>query len=318
MSPAIDVLVCSYNEAPQIPGLLDSLRSQSSGTDVFRVIFVDNASTDGSRRIVEENSQGLNLEYVYEPRQGKSCACNTGYLHAVTPYVAHIDGDCRADPAWIENILRVIDQEDADLFGGPYYPYFTSARPRWFLDGYNASTQGDTARYLGREYLSGANMIWRRSVVDRLGLHSLEAHIVGRTIGGGEDTNLIVRARRSLENFKVYYDPEIVVYHLTRPEKMSPWHACRWWFAYGRRVPRIWDTPLMAERLALRTLLRESWTIFMQLAWSIHLRDRRRYPYWQRYVYEVVSRRFHAVGFALQSLREKFSASGHIEPEPRS
>jgi glycosyltransferase involved in cell wall biosynthesis len=112
------------------------------------VIVVDNASTDETRRVVEENAHGLDLQYVYEGRQGKNWACNAGYEHARAAYVAHLDADAKADSRWLENILRVIEAEQPYLIGGPLYPYYITAKPAWYLDRYSTDYRGDTAQYL--------------------------------------------------------------------------------------------------------------------------------------------------------------------------
>lgn len=300
---SIDILICAHNEASYIPLLFDSLRKQTIGISTFRVIFVDNASTDDTEHVVGRHSTGMNIEYLKEPRLGKNWAINMGYAHASQPYVAHIDADCQADSRWLENILYVIRHEEPDLFGGPYYPYYLTPKPHWYVDRYNSHTHGPNALYLdASKGLSGANMIWKRSIVERLGGFDTSVGITGRSLRRGDEVNLQVRARQLIPNLKVFYSPDIVVYHATRPQYMSVWHQLKRSFADGCHQHHIWGIPYLSIKSASRGLINETTKIMTLLIVGLIARNRKIYPYYQNFVYEVVSKRFSTLGFAWQSL----------------
>jgi len=289
MNAEVDVLICAYNEVPNIPRVLESLRAQTVGGESFRTILVDNASTDETRRVVEENAHGLHLEYVYEGRQGKNWACNAGYARSQAAYVAHIDADAKADSRWIENILRVIRQEQPDLCGGPYFPYYTTSKPAWFLDRYNADGKGDVPRYLQEhEFLNGTNMIWCRSVVEHLGGFNPHVGLSARGLTRGDETNLMLHARSELPNFKAFYDPGIAVYHLTRPETFSLWYWMRRSFAQGWYDYGVWDKSAVrrARLLRLAQFGAEAIVVGARGIKALVWRSRREFPYWENYLYE--------------------------------
>lgn len=289
MNPVLDVLVCAFNEAGSIPRLLKSLRSQSTGLGAFRVIVVDNASTDRTGQAVEEHGIGLNLAYVYEPRLGLNHARNAGYRHARAPYVAHIDADAQADIRWIETIIRVIRTVEPDLCGGPYFPYYLGPKPAWFLNRYNSNYKGPAPRYLGDdEHLSGTNMIWRRALVERVGGFRLDVGLTGRNLPRGDETNLILRAHEQIPDFKAYYHPGIVVHHLTRPETTSLWYWLRRSFAAGRQHNKVFNIPShdRARVYLLGRLLKTAALVGGRSAKMCLVRDRTVFPYWQNYVYE--------------------------------
>ncbi|HEX8145349.1 MAG TPA: glycosyltransferase family 2 protein [Pyrinomonadaceae bacterium] len=292
MDTDIDVLICGYNEAPHIPRALDSLRAQTVAPESFRVIFVDNASKDETRKVVEANSSGLNLEYVYEARPGLNSARNAGYHAARSPYVAHLDADAKADARWIENIRRVIAAEQPDLTGGPIYPYYITAKPDWFSDTYNTDYKGDEARALGeQEFLNGSNMVWRRSVVEGLGGFDARVGLVERGLARGDETYLMVRARREIAGFKAYYHPEIIVHHLTRPENFSLWYWTRRFFSQGTNDQEVWNTPGIRQRsryLRLAQFMGEAALVGAKAAGALIKRDRAHHPYWKNYYYEMM------------------------------
>jgi len=307
----IDVLMCGYNEAPHIPRALESLRSQSADPKSFRVIFVDNASKDETRRVVQENSGGLNLEYVYEARPGLNSARNAGYEHARAPYVAHLDADAKADVGWIENIRRVIEEEQPDLTGGPIFPYYITEKPAWFQDAYNMDYKGDEPHYLlEQEFLNGSNMVWRRAVVEQLGGFNANIGLMARGLTRGDETSLIVRARKELPQFSAFYDPRIIVYHLTRPETFSLLYWARRSFSQGHNDRELWNTSTRerSRYLRLAQFLGAAALVGAKGARALVQRDRASHPYWKNYCYELMMPELYRLG-AIWGLTRRNKAS---------
>lgn len=290
MTIKIDVVICSYNEAQAIPVLLDSLSAQNIGKDAFRVIFVDNGSTDGTKSIIESYQNRLNILYVYEPRPGKSFALNTGYHLANTEYVAQTDADCRADAHWIENIRKVIEEERPDVLGGPYFAYYNSPKPNWFKDEYNQNFPSKSREVFWKHYLSGSNVIWRRKLVMELGGYDANYSILGKGLVGGEDTELIVRARLKYSDLKVVYDPSILVFHLTKPKMTNNFLFARSIFERGFIYLRLFnvDKPKKQTFFALKEIVKICIKILFLFVTGILLRDRKKYPYYHNFLREVV------------------------------
>jgi len=228
----IDVLVCCHNDAALLPALLDALAEQTAKD--FRVIVVDNASSDDPRAVVDRYRGRLDIEYVFEPVLGLNGARNAGYAHARAIFVAHIDADTIPDPQWMEAIIDVAQHVDCDLFGGPYRPMYISAKPAWFADAFMTRDFGAKAKFLDRDHPYGMNMIWRREVVERLGGFATDVGLTGRGLRRGDETELVTRARKTLPRFRVYYDPRVSVRTAVRPElfRLSYWAARK--FEQGR------------------------------------------------------------------------------------
>jgi glycosyltransferase involved in cell wall biosynthesis len=289
--PEIDVLVCAYNEAATLPALFDSLRAQTVGVNSFRVIFVDNASHDDTPQTVQDHAAGLNLLYVHEPRIGLNSARNAGYARSRTPYVAHIDADNKAHPQWLEGILRIIDEEKPDLCGGPYLPYYITPKPAWFEDAYNSCWLGDTPHYLSAgEYLSGPNMTWRRNLVEALGGFSVDIGLKKRGLTRGDETELILRARREVPGFKAFYHPRVIVYHATRAETLSMKYWVRRSFVEGRHSRMVrgsTSTVSPAGRLRLVAgALKLSAQLAVEFGKAALWRDRARHAYFENHIWD--------------------------------
>src|SRR3954453_6476212 len=77
----LTVLICTWNRASLLGETLDSIaRVDIPEGLAWEVLVVDNNSTDATVDVVRARARAfpVPLRYVFEPRQGKSCAMNTG------------------------------------------------------------------------------------------------------------------------------------------------------------------------------------------------------------------------------------------------
>jgi glycosyltransferase involved in cell wall biosynthesis len=113
LSEKITIVVPCKNEEKYIHHLLDSLREQC--IDDVRVIIAD-CSTDNTRQVIKDNSQGLNVEVI----EGGpvSVAKNNGAKLVTTPYILFIDSDVRFfKPTVIRDAVREMELNGLDLVG---------------------------------------------------------------------------------------------------------------------------------------------------------------------------------------------------------
>ena len=68
MNSVVTVVICTYNRAPVLKLALQSLVEQTADKSSFKVIVVDNNSTDDTSRVVEDFKNKLPLKYVFEDR----------------------------------------------------------------------------------------------------------------------------------------------------------------------------------------------------------------------------------------------------------
>jgi len=127
------VLICTYNRADLLREMLESLRGVRS-TRQWDVIVVDNNSTDHTRAVVEELAASfpVPLLYVFEPRQGKSHALNTGIDLSSASIIVFTDDDVRVGEGWLDAACRALDADDEiDYTGGPVRPIWGAPPPAW-------------------------------------------------------------------------------------------------------------------------------------------------------------------------------------------
>ena len=298
MLPRISVVVCTYNRADLLAGVLQTLCEQTIDGSEYEIIVVDNNSSDDTRFVVEEFCRRYrNIRYCFEPNQGLSHARNRGWREAHGEYVAYIDDDCKAPEEWLMVAREVIDQVSPGVFGGPYYPFYAIPKARWFKDSYGSHEEGNEARVLGQNrYLSGGNIFFRRTLLESLGGFDPRFGMSGQKIAHGEETALQRLVRTVMPDQPIYYDPRLYVYHLVPARKMSIGYIVRRCFASGRDawwVFRVGTTPREREghllgQIAL-VFLKSSLAlllIVLDFSFGMFFRDRSRYPYLQNYLYE--------------------------------
>lgn len=111
-SPKVSVCVITYNQEALIGPCLQSIIDQVTDFD-FEVIVGEDASTDGTRRVVEEFARRYpdRIRPIYQERNIGRGAHNfrTVHLAARGEYVAHIDGDDLALPGKLQAQADVLD-----------------------------------------------------------------------------------------------------------------------------------------------------------------------------------------------------------------
>ncbi len=308
MSVRLSVAVCTRNRSALLARVLDSLCAQTLDPSLYEVVVVDNGSTDGTAAVAADFARRhACVRCVREERVGLSHARNRGFAEAAGEYVGYTDDDCKAPPEWLARADRIAADVAPAVFGGPYRPYYDSPRPAWYLDRYASLIIDGPARPLGPgEFLSGGNIFFRRSVLRDAGGFRHDLGMAGEEIAFGEETDLLLRLRAASPGAVVYYDPELLVHHLVRREKMTLGWIVRQQFRRGVSARRTFSSGAPPSggvaRLAVRAL-GAAGGIGADLALGAVRRDRSRYPDFRNYLFEVVCPRLRALGGICEELR---------------
>ena len=115
MSYAIDVIVPVYNRAHCIENLITELQKQTFRD--FRVIFVDDGSTDKSCEVINRLLPEAGFPYllVQKPNGGAGSARNAGLRAATAEWVSFVDSDDALQPEFLEYFHTAGTQGDADI-----------------------------------------------------------------------------------------------------------------------------------------------------------------------------------------------------------
>lgn len=100
-------VIAYFNEADFLPATLAALAAQ---TEPFRLVLVDNASTDASPAIARAfSAPHIDVVHLHEPRPGKIHALESAMAHLSTEFSAFGDADTFYPPHYLAAATRAFD-----------------------------------------------------------------------------------------------------------------------------------------------------------------------------------------------------------------
>ena len=114
-APFISVVCPALNEEENIAGLCEEWISVLRNVgETFEVILVDDGSSDGTRRAMQQQSERFSEIVVLQSdkRQGQSAALAAGFDAAQGDIVATSDADLQNDPRDLPRLLALLDEYD--------------------------------------------------------------------------------------------------------------------------------------------------------------------------------------------------------------
>ena len=192
------------------------------------LVVVDNApANDQTRQLV---GRYPSIRYVVEPRPGLDWARNRAIAEARGEIVAFTDDDVSVDVGWAAAIGRLfqadpaieavtglivadeMDVESQSLF--EEYGGFGRGFEREYFRVDTAAGEKAARRHAGAgRFGAGANMAFRRSVFERIGMFD-PALDVGTPTNGGGDLEMFFRVLK--EGGTLVYEPSAIVRHRHR------------------------------------------------------------------------------------------------------
>ena len=225
----LSLIIATYNRAEQLMVTLGSVAMQSAAPETWECIVVDNNSSDHTRQRIEafqSKHKELNIRYIFEQNQGLSHARNAGIKASRGDIIAFIDDDERIVEEFITAYIELFDQHpDAMAAGGEIIAEYPTGRPRW-MSRYterpiaNPMSFGTKVRLFPTGHIpGGGNMAMRRKVFTVVGLFNTSLGRTGKRLIGGEENDLFERIAK--QEYRVYYTPRAVMYHIIPAEKLT-------------------------------------------------------------------------------------------------
>lgn len=111
----LTVVVPIYNVEKYLKKCVESIEHQTIFVDC--IILVDDGSTDSSGEIADSLAEQFdNITVIHhQVNGGLSAARNTGLDQAKTKYVTFVDSDDYVDSGMYENLLNMLNENDADI-----------------------------------------------------------------------------------------------------------------------------------------------------------------------------------------------------------
>ena len=133
--PELSVVVPVFNEQDNIPPLLAEIAAALRGQVDFEIVYVDDASRDGSiAALAAAKATYPELRVIRHASQsGQSTAIRTGVKAARGHWIATLDGDGQNDPADIPKLLAMRAESPAaiKLYAGWRVNRQDSGSKRW-------------------------------------------------------------------------------------------------------------------------------------------------------------------------------------------
>lgn len=237
----LNVVIPTFNRASLLRLTLKSLADaeRPKGLDLS-VTVVDNNSTDDTKAVVEEWNGQIELLYLFEPRQGKSRALNTGIENAQSDLVGMIDDDEEVADDWLVEIARVFLNrwDEVDFIGGRYTPRWEAPPPSWLpaqctgVVGF--SNPGEEELPYGGSFkgmMPGGNAVVKLSALREVGAYNEQLGPVGKDLMGCEDDDMYHRlldaGKRGL------YCPKLAIYHRVPRYRLTKKYFRKWCYGWG-------------------------------------------------------------------------------------
>jgi arylsulfatase A-like enzyme/glycosyltransferase involved in cell wall biosynthesis len=252
----LTILICTHNRAGLLARTLASLNAAKRPALPVRILVAANACTDDTVAQMtdyqaRQDDQGwLPMRLIEVPDPGKSHALNRAIPEIDSELVAFVDDDHRVD----ENYLVAIEQAartwpDAGLYCGRILPDWDGSEPAWVHDEgpyriyplpVPRFDQGDTPREITAEagpIPGGGNLVVRRRVFELTGQFSTELGPHGHDLGGGEDSEYVLRALSRGEHCQ--YVPDMVQHHYVDTERLRLGYLLKKSYQRTRSTSRI-------------------------------------------------------------------------------
>jgi glucosyl-dolichyl phosphate glucuronosyltransferase len=286
------VIICTYNRGSSVTEALRSIaKSSMPSGKTWEIVVVDNNSDDNTKDAVLEfmsRCPGI-CRYVFEGRQGKAFALNTGISCAKGSILAFVDDDVTVEAEWLNRLTEKLSDGEIVGAGGRTLPRWQCSAPSWFSTESRYTLAPFAVFDLGaepgelREAPFGANMALRRSVFSTLG--GFRTDLAGKDeVFRNEDTEFGRRILRS--GGLLWYAADAVAYHPVSSERLRESYLLRWWHTKGRADMRESGNPADAFCVAgipLR-LLRRVWVWSIRWMFSVGPKKRfeRKTILWRR------------------------------------
>lgn len=207
--PAISLILCTRNRAETLKRCLDHI-AQIRSAHAWELVVVDNGSTDGTGDILTTFASRacFPVRLFHESRPGKSRSLNLALRESQGEIVAFLDDDCYVAADHIDRVREVFADPKIGFAGGRVELFDPTDFPM------TIKTATERELYPPRTYIEGgsllgANMMFRRSVLETIG--GFDTDLGPGTMFIAEDPE--AQARASFAGWWGLYTPDVVVAH---------------------------------------------------------------------------------------------------------
>lgn len=227
----ISVIIPTYNRAEVLKKCLERLAEQTLEKEKFEVIVVDDGSSDGTKKVVEDaiGDVGFELSYLRQENQGQGVARNKGIGVAKGDVVLFIGDDILVDKHFLEmhldqhkknpeaniGVLGFIDW-DPSIKITPFMEWLTNGSSILGKFGGHqfAFEKLKDKKWADYNFFYTSNISLKKSLLEE---EKFDEDFHGY---GWEDIELGYRLAKK-KDFKLSYEPRAIGYHLHEMDERS-------------------------------------------------------------------------------------------------
>ena len=228
---SVSIIIPTMRRLGPLECALRSAAAQTSSGVSVDVVIVDNDPQASARSIVEEFAAASRVlvHYVHAAEPGVANARNAGVQASQGEFIAFLDDDEEAPDGWLDALLRVQAQFDADGVFGP-----VRARIPDIVVGHRAYFEAFFSRFGSMAPCSlpagvgcGCSLVRRRALPDQD-----TPFCATRNGTGGEDDLLFAEMKARGARFA--WAPEAWVWEDPEPSRLNLHYTLRRAFTYGQ------------------------------------------------------------------------------------
>jgi L-malate glycosyltransferase len=239
----LTVLMATRNRAQILREVLESYCRIVPPHDGWKLVVIDNGSTDETTQVLDAFQNRLPLQVLSESRPGKSCALNTGLKLSEGDLCIFTDDDTFPEQNWLIELRKAAHAHpEYTMFGGAVTPRWESQPVPEYLTwidqkityGLRTLNEGPIPPHL----ITGANMMIRKSIFDS-GIRFDSVMMAPRIDGFpmGDETELLESLGR--QGHKGWHVPTAVVEHLIQKSQMNKDWILHRAVRFGRGIFRL-------------------------------------------------------------------------------
>ncbi len=221
----ISVIISTKNRTKELKKCLATILRNTFRK--FEIILIDQSTNDETKRMVKSLAS-KHIRYFHTDRSGQTIGINMGIRIAKGDIYVFTDDDYVIPRTWLSTIHKTyVSLPHIDGLSGQVLPYMPAKSNTYCICPalYESKKErlitsvGPTIHSSEDGFGKGANMSFRKAVVDKLGGFKEWLGPGAKGASAGNETEFIYRAVKN--KFKLYFLPSLIVYHnrwLTKQE----------------------------------------------------------------------------------------------------
>ena len=222
----LTLIITTRNGARTLPDLFDALSRVRVPPGGWKVVLVDNGSTDSTKSVVERFRASLPITYLFEPKPGQNVAKNHALNHVEGDLVVCTDDDTTPEPDWLMSLWRAAEAHpEVSFFGGTIRPRWEREPPAWILKEVDlgacfAATDPDQPDGpCDPTFVWGPNMAIRRAVFDQGYRFDESVGPRGASYAMGSETEFTTRVAK--DGHRAWFCKAARVHHFIRAHQIE-------------------------------------------------------------------------------------------------